>query len=128
MINNEKMQQKINTDIQNISLEYDINSKNQNAPKIKYEIGCKKIEKNILNDKNIKVTIKNPKTSEKSLLASQYTIYEVSTEYWLVHRRYSDFDWLRTILCKFYPRIFIPPIPGKKLETGDLKKILLKKE
>ena len=127
MINNEKMQQKINSDIQNISLEYDINSKNQNAPKLKYEIVCKKIEKNILNDKNIKVTIKNPKTSEKSLLASQFTIYEVSTEYWLVHRRYSDFDWLRTILCKFYPRILIPPIPGKKVGNRRFEEDFIEK-
>ena len=129
MINNEKMQQKINTDIQNISLEYDINSKNQNSPKLKYELICKKAEKNILNDKNIKVIIQNPKTSEKSLLTSQFTIYEVYTEYakWLVHRRYSDFDWLRTILCKFYPRILIPPIPGKKVGNRRFEQDFIEK-
>ena len=113
MLNSEKMQQKINTDIQDLNIE----CTNQSPPRQKYEIICKKAEKTVLNDKNIKVVIQNPKTTEKSLLTSQFTIYEVCTEsmHWLVHRRYSDFDWLRTILCKFFPRILIPPIPGKKV-------------
>ena len=32
-----------------------------------------------------------------------------------MQRRYSDFIWLRESLCKFYPREFIPPMPGKKI-------------
>jgi sorting nexin-7/30/sorting nexin-8 len=113
MLSSEKMQIKINSDIQNVNLQHT----NQSPPKTKFDIICKKSEKTVLNDKEIKVVIQNPKTSEKSLLSSQFTIYEVCTEsmHWLVHRRYSDFDWLRTILCKFYPRILIPPIPGKKV-------------
>ena len=127
IISSEKMKQKINNDIQNISLEYDINSNNQSAQK--YEINCKKLEKNILNDKNIKVKIQNPKTSEKSLLTSQFTLYEVSTEsmHWLVQRRYSDFDWLRTVLCKFFPRILIPSIPGKKLGNRRFEEDFIEK-
>lgn len=125
MISNEKMQQKINTDIQEISLEYVDN------PKIskKYEIICKKLEKNSLNDKDVKVKIQNPKTSEKSLLSTQYTIYEVFTESmnWLVSRRYSDFDWLRTTLCKFFPRILIPPIPGKKVGNRRFEEDFIEK-
>ena len=126
MLNSEKMQQKINSDIQNISLEYDFTS---SPLKARYEISCKKSEKNSLNDKNIKVIIQNPKTSEKSLLSKQYTIYEVCTEYmhWLVQRRYSDFDWLRTILCKFYPRILIPPIPGKKVGNRRFEQDFIEK-
>jgi len=125
MISNEKMQQKINTDIQEISLEY------ADDPKIskKYEIICKKLEKNPLNDKDVKVKIQNPKTSEKSLLSTQYTIYEVFTESmnWLVSRRYSDFDWLRTTLCKFFPRILIPPIPGKKVGNRRFEEDFIEK-
>ena len=125
MISNEKMQQKINTDIQEISLEYVDN------PKIskKYEIICKKLEKNSLNDKDVKVKIQNPKTSEKSLLSTQYTVYEVFTESmnWLVSRRYSDFDWLRTTLCKFFPRILIPPIPGKKVGNRRFEEDFIEK-
>ena len=125
MISNEKMQQNINTDIQEISLEYVDN------PKIakKYEIICKKLEKNSLNDKDVKVKIQNHKTSEKSLLSTQYTIYEVFTESmnWLVSRRYSDFDWLRTTLCKFFPRILIPPIPGKKVGNRRFEEDFIEK-
>ena len=126
MLNNEKIQQKINSDIQNISLEYEFIS---TPLKSKYEFSCKKSEKNALNDKNVKVIIQNPKTSEKSLLSTQYTIYEVCTEYmhWLVQRRYSDFDMLRAILCKFYPRILIPPLPGKKVGNRRFEEDFIEK-
>ena len=125
MLDNEKMQQRINTDIQNFNL----GQSNQSPPKTKIEITCKKAEKTVLNDKEIKVVIQNPKTSEKSLLTSQFTIYEVCTctMNWLVHRRYSDFDWLRTILCKFYPRIFIPPLPGKKVGNRRFEEDFIEK-
>ena len=114
-MNNERMRQRIDTDIQESSLLYPNLDINPN-PK-KREIKCKTAEKSILNDKKIKVIIQNPKNSEKSLLSSQYTLYEVCTESmkWLVQRRYSDFDWLRNILYKLFPRLFIPPIPGKKV-------------
>ena len=81
------------------------------------ELPCKLLEKSILNNKEIKVTIKDPKTNEKSLLSQGYTNYEVYTEpsCWSVRRRYSDFTLLRNLLCKFYPRYFIPPLPEKKI-------------
>jgi hypothetical protein len=47
--------------------------------------------------------------------------------HWLVHRRYSDFDWLRTILCKFFPRIVIPPIPGKKVGNRRFEEDFIEK-
>ena len=125
MLNSEKMQQKINTDIQNVNLE----QSGQSPPKKEFEINCKKAEKTVLNDKEVKVVIQNPKTSEKGLLTSQYTIYEVCTEsmHWLVHRRYSDFDWLRNILTKFFPRILIPPIPGKKVGNRRFEQDFIEK-
>ena len=125
MMNSEKMQQRINSDIQNVNLEHT----NQSPPRTQFEIICKKAEKTVLNDKEVKVVVQNPKTTEKSLLASQFTVYEVCTEsmHWLVHRRYSDFDWLRTILCKFFPRILIPPIPGKKLGNRRLEQDFIEK-
>ena len=126
MLNSEKMQQKINTDIQNVNLEQ---ANQAQQPRKKFEIICKKAEKSILNDKEVKVVIQNPKNSEKSLLTSQFTIYEVCTEsmHWLVHRRYSDFDWLRNILTKFFPRILIPPLPGKKVGTRRLEQDFIEK-
>ena len=33
----------------------------------------------------------------------------------LVRRRFSDFEWLRNILCKCFPRLVVPPLPGKKI-------------
>jgi len=126
MLNSEKMQQKINTDIQNVNLEQ---ANQAQQPRKKFEIICKKAEKSILNDKEVKVVIQNPKNTEKSLLTSQFTIYEVCTEsmHWLVHRRYSDFDWLRNILTKFFPRILIPPLPGKKVGTRRLEQDFIEK-
>jgi len=47
--------------------------------------------------------------------------------HWMVHRRYSDFDWLRTILCKFFPRILIPPIPGKKVGNRRFEQDFIEK-
>ena len=92
--------------------------KNICESKIK-EFECKLLDKSILNNKELKVTIKNPKTNEKSLLSLGYITYEVFTEpsLWSVRRRYSDFTLLRSILCKFYPRSLIPPLPEKKIGT-----------
>ena len=93
-------------------------------PKNKYsknvyskEINCKKLVKTKLNDKLIKVKIKNPKLSSKNIWEKSYITYEIITEEmkWLVYRRYSDFDILRQILIKHFPNILIPPLPGKKL-------------
>ena len=91
------------------------NQKDKMESKIR-ELSCKILEKSILNDKEIKVTIKNPKTNEKTLLSLPYVTYEVYTEpfCWLVRRRYSDFSLLRSILCKFFPRYLIPPLSEKK--------------
>ena len=112
-VNNENFRKLIQTEMQDISLIYP--NLNSNIPN-KLEIKCKKAEKTNLNDKKIKVIIQNPKNSEKSLLFTQYTLYEVFTKEmdWLVQRRYSDFDWLRNILSKLYPRTFIPPMAKKK--------------
>jgi len=81
------------------------------------ELPCKLLDRSILNNKEIKVIIKDPKTNDKSLLSQGYTNYEVYTEpsCWSVRRRYSDFTLLRNLLCKFYPRYFIPPLPEKKI-------------
>ena len=86
------------------------------------ELSCKLLEKSILNNKEIKVTIKNPKTNEKRL-SSTYVTYEVFTEpsCWSVRRRYSDFTLLRQILCKYYPKMLIPPLPEKKLGNKRFK-------
>ena len=113
LLQSSQINKKINENIENVN----IVQENENDSKIyKKEINCKILEKNELNSKNISVIIQNPKQNEAFFLSSSYTTYEVYTKEmkWLVHRRYSDFDWLRNILRKFFPRHFIPPIPGKK--------------
>lgn len=93
------------------------------------EITCKKLEKSPINDKDIKVEIRNPKTNDKTFLQSAYVTYEVVTEamQWLVRRRYSDFEWLRTILVKCYPRLVVPPLPGKKIGGRRFEDDFIKK-
>jgi sorting nexin-7/30/sorting nexin-8 len=122
-INSQNYLQSINENIQNSnfgSQSDDFYSQNNNIQKLyKKEIPCKILEKTELNSKKIKVEIKNPKTMTTSILSSSYTLYEIHTKElnYIVYRRYSDFEWLRAILRKLYPRHLIPPLPGKKMGT-----------
>ena len=63
----------------------------------------------------ISITISEPEEIDGGLLYGKYIIYKVITEPfgWNVKRRYSDFDWLRQLLIKFYPGFNIPPLPKK---------------
>lgn len=81
------------------------------------QIEGKKVEKSLLNGKNINIILKNPRVVETSIFKSNYIVYEVETEttQWKVERRYNDFIWLRDTLKKLYPRNFCPPLPGKKI-------------
>jgi hypothetical protein len=90
---------------------------------------CKKIEKSIINDKQIKITITNPKEIKTSFYQQNYTNYEVHTDLtlWKVNRRYSDFIWLRENLIKFYPGIYCPPIPEKKPGPARLEDKFIEK-
>lgn len=49
--------------------------------------------------------------------STNYITYEIYTEItnWTTRRRYSDFEWLRTVLTKTFPGLLIPPLPYKKL-------------
>ena len=101
---------------QNIKMNKSSTNNNSNY----YEVPCGKLEKTVLNDKQIKIEIKNPRPIEGGFFSNNYIIYDLETTIdintkWLVQRRYSDFIWLRESLSKFYPREFIPPIPGKKI-------------
>ena len=68
-MNNEKLRQKIDSDLQEDSLQYPNLEKLSNPQKI--EIKCKISEKTKLKDQKVKVVIQNPKNSEKSLLSNQ---------------------------------------------------------
>ena len=81
------------------------------------KINCRKLEKTQLNNNEIKIIVKNPKEKEGGVFGKNYVLYEVQTEPfgWVVERRYSDFDWLRKLLQKFYPSFNVPPLPNKKI-------------
>ena len=88
-------------------------------PKNDIEVICRKLEPSPLNNQQINVIVQNPKEIEIGAFHQNYILYEVVTEPlgYMVTRRYSDFDWLRKTLEKFYPFHNIPPLPHKKL--GD---------
>jgi len=69
LMNNEKLRQKIDSDLQEDGLQYPNLDKLSNPQKI--EIKCKVSEKTKLKDQKVKVVIQNPKNSEKSLLSNQ---------------------------------------------------------
>ena len=116
---NKEMQSNIHQQIQSQVENINIYNNNQNSRNKVYakEIICKKLEKTPLNDTEIIVKIKNPKISDNKYWEQKYINYEIVTDKmkWLVYRRFSDFDNLRQILVKHFPRLFVPPIPGKKL-------------
>ena len=80
-------------------------------------VECRKLEKGVLNDKKITITVRNPKEMDGGMFGSKYVLYEVYTEplKWSVLRRYSDFDLLRVLLAKYFPSYNIPPLPNKKI-------------
>ena len=90
---------------------------------------CKKIEKSVINDKVIKISITNPKEIKTSFYQQNYTCYEIYTDLplWKVDRRYSDFIWLRETLMKLYPGIYCPPIPEKKAGPARLEEKFIEK-
>ena len=114
-INSNNYNDNFQKDIENISVS-NTNPQAQKKPQT-IKIKCKILEKNILNDKEITVIIKNPKPVVTNFLSSNYVEYEVETKQmnWLVKRRYSDFEWLRQVLSKFNPGHLIPPLPSKKI-------------
>ena len=92
---------------------------NAEEPKVFKErtIECRKLEKSVLNDKKVSVTIKNPKEMSGGVFGKNYVLYEVQTDPlgWVVHRRFSDFDNLRILLAKYFPSYNVPPLPNKKM-------------
>lgn len=103
--------QDIQDDIQKIKM-------SQTKVEEKIVVKCKKLDKGPLNEKQgVKVIVKNPKPVETGFLSSNYVNYEVETAAmeWLVRRRYSDFEWMRTVLIKYNPGQVVPPLPNKKI-------------
>ena len=92
-------------------------------------IECRKLEKSVLNDKTIKISVKNPKEMDGGVFGKNYILYEVQTESigWVVTRRYSDFDLLRMLLAKYFPSYNVPPLPNKKMGNRRLEPDFIEK-
>ena len=90
---------------------------------------CKMIEKSVLNDRKVKITITNPIEIKTSFYQQNYISYEIYTNptIWKVNRRYSDFIWLRDTLMKFYPGIYCPPMPEKKAGPARFEEKFIEK-
>ena len=86
-------------------------------------IECRKLDKTVLNDKIIKISVKNPKEMDGGVFGKNYVLYEVETDPigWVVTRRYSDFDSLRLLLAKYFPSYNVPPLPNKKMGNRRLE-------
>lgn len=68
-----------------------------------------------MSHQSLSITVSDPKKHEGGFFSKSYVTYLVKTEpfNFSVKRRYSDFEWLRSILSQFYPASFIPPVPQK---------------
>lgn len=95
------------------------------------EIKCKQLDHTVLNGKSFNVHLRDPKANESNFFEANYITYEVSTDTdafnWVVRRRYSDFEWLRAMLIKFFPRIYVSPLPKKKIGWGRFELEFIKR-
>jgi hypothetical protein len=102
------------------------NSKNQ------YEeiLQCKKLPLTDLgrND-NIKIEISSPKKIEGGLFSKAYITYLITTNPLKLssRRRYSDFEWLRSLLINLYPTSIIPILPRKSSYSDRFNEVFLNK-
>ena len=114
-----EMAQNIQLNMSNLNQQYQEQQKPQNLSSI--EFNCNVLPRSLLNNKEIKVVIQNPKPVEMGFFSSNYIVYEIQTSIvsdkinWLVNRRYSDFINLRTALQNQFPNNLVPPLPGKKM-------------
>ena len=97
------------------------NNQNNNNNLNIQEINCKTLNKTYFNDKHLTIEMKNPNSIETNYFSQNYVLYTLETtiieenKKFIVQRRYNDFLWIREILTKNFPRIFVPPLPGKKM-------------
>ena len=81
---------------------------------------CKKNERTIISElKNIKINLLEPQVVDGGFFSRNYVTYliEIIPFNIKVRKRYSDFEWLRNILCIIYPNVTIPPMPKKNFSS-----------
>lgn len=92
-----------------------LNNKTEN---LKTSLPCRMANKNQLNSTpNLDIIVLNPNIVETGMFSSNYVTYDVATAPlgWLVKRRFTDFETLRSLLIKNFPGHSIPPLPNKKM-------------
>lgn len=80
-----------------------------------------KIAPTPLNGKRIQIRVSEGGLKSGGLFSSSYLLYKVQTEPlgWSILRKDLDFYFLRKILVKLYPYVFVPPLPIKKKKDSE---------
>ena len=83
---------------------------------------CKPLEQTELSKfEKLKITVSNPEKKTEGFFSKTYVTYKITTSpaSFVVHRRYTDFTWLRNTLLNLFSYNSIPPIPKKNKLVGD---------
>ena len=94
-------------------------------------ISCSLMEKSELSKyDNIQIEMSLGEKVARKAFSKAYMTFLITTSplNLNVHRRYSDFEWLRQILHNLYPGSIIPPIPKKKGNARFDELFLLKRK
>lgn len=64
----------------------------------------------------------SPEIINKGIFSKKYAVYKLSTHpfKYEVKRRFNDFLWLRDILVRDYPTLYIPPMADKSSGGLDI--------
>ncbi|CAK72154.1 unnamed protein product (macronuclear) [Paramecium tetraurelia] len=84
-------------------------------------VNCYQILPNELSGDNVSAKIVTYKKESAGFFSSSYIVFQIETQPhgWVVFRRYSDFEWLRDSLQKFYPAFVVPPIHKKRSRSFE---------
>ena len=76
--------------------------------------------------KNLRVIITNSKLIKGGMFSSSYVNYTIVSKplEYTVERRFSDFYWLRNILSREYPGVYLPPMAPKTTGRSFEKEFL----
>lgn len=69
----------------------------------------------------VEIKVSNPTKIEGGFFSSSYYTYEVQCQELKtsVIRVYTDFEWLKTKLCEWFPYTIVPPIPKSSIIFGE---------
>lgn len=93
----------------------DINYKKMKVEQYEDVFEGEKMALSEISFQEVSVLISKPEKKDGGLFSRAYITYLITTTPFKfeVRRRYSDFEWLRSILAEHFPAFLIPPIPFK---------------